>query len=82
MDQREIKAAFSGRLSLMCGPDTQDFLLHASPDEVYADTAAHIQNLGHGGGYIFGVSHTIQRGTPKKNLDAMLIALDNTAVES
>lgn len=33
-------------------------------------------DLGRGGGCIFAVSHTIQCGTPKANIDAMLRALD------
>lgn len=76
MNHLEIKAEFGGRITMMCGPDTQDFLLHASPQEVYEKTRQLIRDLGRGGGCIFAVSHTIQCGTPKANIDAMLRALD------
>jgi len=76
MDHLEIKAEFGGRLCMMCGPDTQSFLIHATPSEVYAKIRQLIRDLGASGGYLFAVSHTIQRGTPMANIEAMLRALD------
>ena len=76
MDHLEIKAAYGDRLCMMCGPDTQSFLLHATPDEVRAKTRQLLRDLGRGGGYLFAVSHTIQCGTPMENIEAMLEALD------
>ena len=76
MNHLEIKAEFGDRIVMMCGPDTQDFLIEASPDEVYDKTKQLVRDLGKNGGYLFAVSHTVQCGTPKANLDAMLKALD------
>jgi uroporphyrinogen decarboxylase len=76
MDQRRVKAEFGDRLSLVCGPDTQTFLVHASPQEVEAATRGLAESLGRNGGYIFAVSHHIQHDTPDENIDAMLRALD------
>ncbi len=75
MDQQAIKAAYGDRLTLFCGPDTQQFLISATPDEVGAKTRMLVDTLGAGGGYIFGVSHHIQPDTPEENIRAMLMAL-------
>lgn len=77
MDHLEIKTQYGNRLCMMCGPDTQGFLLHARPAEVFDKTRQLVRDLGRGGGYIFAVSHTIQCGTPMENIEAMLRALES-----
>jgi len=77
MDQAAVKREFGDRLTLMCGPDTQQFLNRASPDEIRAAVKDKIKELGKGGGYIFGVSHHVQGDTPDENISAMLETLTN-----
>ena len=76
IDQQMIKKEYKKKLTLMCGPDTQTFLLNASPEEVSDETLRLIKTLGEGGGYIFAVSHHIQHDTPPENIKAMFEALE------
>lgn len=77
MDQRQIKAEYGDRLTLMCGLDTQTLLLQATPDKVYSQMQETARELSRGGGYIAAVSHTIQHDVPVENLLAMMDALDH-----
>ena len=77
MSQIRIKKEFGERMTLMCGPDTQQFLVSATPDEVRRAVIADVENLGMNGGYIFAVSHAIQPDTPMENIDALLKTLDS-----
>jgi uroporphyrinogen decarboxylase len=75
MDQLSVKNLYGQKLSLMCGLDTQQFMIKASADEVFSATRKKIDQLGKNGGFIFAVSHHIQRDTPDVNIEAMLEAL-------
>jgi len=77
MNQRRIKDEYGDRLTLMCGLDTQTFLLQATPEEVYSEMQKKARELSRGGGYIAAVSHTIQHDVPTQNLSALLEALNN-----
>jgi uroporphyrinogen decarboxylase len=61
----------------MCGLDTQQFLVHATPEQVKAKTEEIVQKLGYNGGLIFAASHHIQPDTPDENIYALFEALDN-----
>ena len=75
MNQMAVKAEYGNRLTLMCGPDTQNFTPTATPAEITAKVSDLCTNLGNRGGYIFAVSHHIQHDTPDENIIAMLDAL-------
>ena len=75
MDHDEIKRAYGGGLTLMCGLDTQQFLPRATPAEIALATREKVERLGRGGGYIFAVSHTVQGDTSDEQINAMLGAL-------
>jgi len=77
MDQQKIKEAYGDKLALMCGLDTQQFLIDASTAEVKQKTGELINKLGKNGGYIFAVSHHIQPDTPKENILAIFEELDS-----
>ncbi|MHB9023614.1 MAG: uroporphyrinogen decarboxylase family protein [Armatimonadota bacterium] len=71
MDPLGLKADFGDRLSFMGGLDTQDFLIHATPDEVRRESRRLIDGMSQGGGYIFAASHTIQYDTALANIIAL-----------
>lgn len=77
MNQERIKREFGSRISLMCGLDTQQFLLYATPREVRDKTREIVAKLNDHGGFIFAASHTIQPDTPVANIYALFEALDN-----
>jgi uroporphyrinogen decarboxylase len=77
MNQLQIKELYGDRLTLMCGLDTQTFLLNSSPDEVYNAMKNKALALSKEGGYIAAVSHTIQPDIPVKNIVSMTKALDD-----
>lgn len=77
MDQAKIKKEYGKRVTLMCGLDTQQFLVHATPEQVKAKTEEIVQKLGYNGGLIFAASHHIQPDTPDENIYALFEALDN-----
>jgi len=76
MDQERIKREFGDRLTLMCGVDTQQFLINATPEQVREKTREIVKNLGYNGGFIFAASHHIQQDTPEENIQALFEALD------
>lgn len=77
MDQERIKKEFGDKATLMCGVDTQQFLLYAAPQEVREKTKELVRKLSYDGGYIFAASHCIQPDTPEENIYALFEALDN-----
>ena len=76
MDHAAVKRSFEDRITLMCGLDTQTFLIEASANEVRTKTREKIETLGYNGGFIFAASHHIQHDTPKENIDALFHELD------
>ena len=76
MDQAEIKQSFGSRLTLMCGLDTQQFLVTATPEQVRQRTRDIARRLGYNGGFIFAASHHIQHDTPDENIAALFDTLD------
>jgi uroporphyrinogen decarboxylase len=76
MDQSLIKKKYGDKITLMCGVDTQQFLIHATPEEVKNKVIDIIDKLGYNGGFIFAASHHIQPDTPDKNIFALFDALE------
>lgn len=77
MVQEDVKKEFGDRLALMCGVDTQQFLVDATPEMVRDKTCEIIEKLGYNGGFIFAASHHIQQDTPEENIRALFQALDS-----
>ena len=77
MNQLQIKKEFGDKLTLMCGVDTQQFLVNATTCEVKNKTKEIVSQLNDNGGFVFAVSHCIQPDTPEENIYALFEALDN-----
>ena len=77
MDQEKIKKEFSSRVTMMCGLDTQQFLIDATQEQVKEKTAEIVNKLGYDGRFIFAASHHIQPDTPDENIFALFEALDS-----
>lgn len=77
MDQEKIKKEYGKRITMMCGLDTQQFLIGATPRQVKEKTEEIVRKLGYDGGFIFAASHHIQPDTPDENIYALFEALDN-----
>lgn len=77
MDQERIKKEFGDRIALMCGVDTQQFLVNATPQQVREKTREIVGKLNRSGGFIFAASHSIQPDTPEENIFALFDELDN-----
>ena len=79
MNHEEIKATFGDELTFLCGLDTQSIMVDASPEELKAAMKEKTAMLSAGGGYIAGVSHTLQHDIPAENIKAVIDALDEMA---
>ena len=75
MEHEKIVEEYGDRLTFLCGLDTQTFMRNASPEEVKAAMQQKCTLLASGGGYIAGVSHTIQQDIPVENILAMIEGL-------
>jgi len=75
MDQAAIKRDYGNRLALMCGLDTQTFMLKSEKDAIAAAVGEKVSQLGSNGGFIFAVSHSIQGDISDDKIEAMLNAL-------
>ena len=71
MDQIAVKSEYNSNLTLMCGLDTQQFMLNASPEEINLKTREKVLHLGSKGGYIFAVSHNLQGDVSDEKIEAM-----------
>ena len=73
IDHKRIRDEYPD-MTMFCGLDTQQYLLSASPDDVYRRSIEKIESLSRNGHYIFGSSHTIQHDVPVENILAMIKA--------
>ena len=64
MDPEELKARFGQRIVFWGGVDVQQFLPHATPDEVAREVVRLAAILGAGGGYVMAPAHEIQEDVP------------------
>lgn len=71
MDPAALKRAWGDKLTFWGAIDTHHVLPKGSVDEVRAEVARRIEELGRGGGYILGAVHNIQPEVPIENILAM-----------
>lgn len=71
MDPFELKREFGRELTFHGGVDIQDFLIHATPQQVREHTRRLIDVVGKDGGLILAGSHCIQADTPVENVIAL-----------
>ena len=74
-DVRAVKRQFGDRLSFHGGIGIQDLLPHGTPEQVRTEVRGLIDDLGAGGGYILGPSHSIMADAPVENLVALIEAV-------
>ncbi|MBN1554070.1 MAG: hypothetical protein JXA11_04940 [Phycisphaerae bacterium] len=72
MDPFALKEQFGEKLCFHGGIDIQEFLPHASTEEVRRHTRRMIDVVGRDGGYILAGSHTLQADIPVENVVAMI----------
>lgn len=73
----DLKARVGDRLAFHGNIDLAGVLAFGTPEEVAADTIAHIERLAPGGGYIVASSHNITEAVPLANFFAMRDAAHN-----
>lgn len=71
MEPKELKKRWGDRLSFWGAIDTQRVLCRGSVQEVEAEVAQRIEELGQDGGYVLGAVHNIQPDVPVENVLAM-----------
>jgi len=76
MEHEKIKQQYGDQLTFFCGLDTQTYLLSADPVDAAQKMKQKVELLAKGGGYIAGVSHTLQQDVPAATVMAMAKALD------
>ena len=77
MNQNDIKEKYGDKLSFICGLDTQNFLVNAEVEDIKTQMKQKAKSLSvGGGGYIVGVSHTLQHDVPPQNIKVIVEALD------
>ncbi|NLS79134.1 MAG: methyltransferase [Chloroflexi bacterium] len=70
MDPAALKARFGDRLVFWGAVDVQQFLRHATPDEVRRGVRELIRVMGAGGGYVVAPGHNMQDDVPPQNIAA------------
>jgi uroporphyrinogen decarboxylase len=71
MNPEKLSTEFGNRIVFHGGIDVQQFLAHASPEQVEEKVRFICDTLGAGGGYIMSGSHHIQADTSLENVLAM-----------
>jgi uroporphyrinogen decarboxylase len=71
MNPEKLKSEFGGRIAFHGGIDVQQFLPHATPEQVNSKVTYTCKILGTHGGYIMAGSHHIQADTSLENVLAM-----------
>ncbi len=74
MQAKSLKEAYGQKIVFHGGFDTQQTLVHASPEEIDREVRRLISDMGHGSGSIFAAAHCIQDDVPAENVHAMLEA--------
>ena len=70
MDTRKLKKEFGDALTFWGGSCDNNILSFGKPQEVRDETKRRIEDLAHGGGFIFAPIHIIQSSVPVQNLMA------------
>ena len=77
MDQQNLKDKYGDKIVFWgAGIDTQKILPFGTPEDVKKQVEERMQVFEKGGGFIFNPIHNIQRGTPQKNLVALVEAIE------
>jgi len=74
MDPAKLKAEFGNHLCFWGGIDTHRVMPRGSTDDVRAEVARRIRQMGPGGGYILAAVHNLQPEVPPANIIAMFRA--------
>ena len=74
MQAAPLKAAYGDKIVFHGGFDTQQVLVHASPQEVDAEVLRLLRDMDFGSGYIFAAAHCIQDNVPVENVNALFEA--------
>ena len=72
MSPARLKKEYGDRLSFWGTIDEQHTLPFGSPDDVRAEVASRVSEVGRGGGLILGPTHHVQLDTPLENFWAMV----------
>ena len=68
MEPARLKLEFGDRISFWGAIDTQRVMPFGTPDEVAAEVARRIRELGPGGGYVVSAVHNLQAEVPPENV--------------
>jgi uroporphyrinogen decarboxylase len=68
MEPARLKREFGDRISFWGAIDTQRVMPFGTPDEVAAEVARRIRELGPGGGYVVSAVHNLQAEVPPENV--------------
>ncbi len=75
MEPSLLKRQFGGRLTFWGAMDVQQFLPHATPEEVHAHALWLVDTLGRDGGYVMSGAHEILDDIPPENIIAWIEAV-------
>lgn len=78
MNPEYLKKTFGEKLTFWGGGvDTQNTLPFGTPNDVYKEVTRRLEIFSENGGYVFNTIHNLQTGTPIKNVEAMLQAVES-----
>lgn len=78
MDPSRLKREFGDNLCFWGGVDTQHVLPRGTPEDVRAEVARRIAEMGEGGGYVLASVHNLEADVPGANIWAMSEAVRST----
>ena len=79
MDTVALAKKYKGRLAFCGGISVQRLLPYGTPDEVRSEVGRICREIGAGGGYIAGPSHSIPKDVPAENIVALWETLKGQA---
>jgi len=71
MEPGRLKKRFGDRLTFYGGVDTQDLLVHGSPEDIEREVYGLLEDISFNGGYVFAAAHNLQEDVPPQNVVAM-----------
>ena len=74
MQASSLKAAYGDNIVFHGGFDTQQILVHATPQEIEREVQRLLKDMEYGSGYIFAAAHCIQDDVPVENVHALFEA--------
>ena len=77
MDPKNLKETYGDKIVFWGGGvDTQKTLPFGKPEDIKKEVKERMNIFGKGGGFVFNPIHNIQKGTPQKNLIALIEAVE------